>query len=232
MTTRQFPSQSQQQQVPRTAAELAALEARRDELSSQFEAVTERRGRLAQERLNAEARANAGGKQDLVMVKELEQQVTELGQRSLRIQRELTGTEDAIAAARARGVGADVEVAARAGPGLLPPPALPTIISVPPRGGTDADLVKGKYEQFLLLEALGFVLLGIIGGRLLWRAAIRSASRATQVPGMTNMQQSLDAIAVEVERISENQRYVTKMLTEGAPGEKAAVARDKLTQSR
>src|SRR2546423_411764 len=54
----------QQQAVPRTQAELDALEARRDALSDQFQAVTHRRGMLAQERLNAEARVarNAGGR--------------------------------------------------------------------------------------------------------------------------------------------------------------------------
>ena len=31
---------------------------------------------------------------------------------------------------------------------------------------------------------------------------------------MNQLQQSVDAIAVEIERISENQRYVTKMLNE------------------
>lgn len=35
---------------------------------------------------------------------------------------------------------------------------------------------------------------------------------------ITEMQQSLDAVAIEVERISEAQRFATKLLSERAPG--------------
>ena len=50
-------------------------------------------------------------------------------------------------------------------------------------------------------------------------APLQSARRgrrpaAAELQGATEMRQALDAIAVEVERISENQRYVTKLLSE------------------
>jgi hypothetical protein len=220
----QFGSRSSQQPV--TRAELTALEARRDELSDQLKAVTQRRGMLAQERLNAEARADAGGNQDRLIVRELEQQVTELGQRSIRLQRELASAEDAIAAARAR------PVVQGGGEGsLLPAQVLRGSILVPPRGENDA-LLRMKYERLMLMEALAFVLLGVVGARLLWRSATRRAQRATPVEGLTQVHQALDVIAVEVERIAENQRYVTKMLTEQAPGDKVVAAARKEPERR
>jgi len=220
----QFGSRSSQQPV--TRAELTALEARRDELSDQLKAVTQRRGMLAQERLNAEARADAGGNQDRLIVRELEQQVTELGQRSIRLQRELASAEDAIAAARAR------PVVQGGGEGsLLPAQVLRGSILVPPRGENDA-LLRMKYERLMLMEALAVVLLGVVGARLLWRSATRRAQRATPVEGLTQVHQALDVIAVEVERIAENQRYVTKMLTEQAPGDKVVAAARKEPERR
>jgi hypothetical protein len=220
----QFGSRSSQQPV--TRAELTALEARRDELSDQLKAVTQRRGMLAQERLNAEARADAGGNQDRLIVRELEQQVTELGQRSIRLQRELASAEDAIAAARAR------PVVQGGGEGsLLPAQVLRGSILVPPRGENDA-LLRMKYERLMLMEALAFVLLGVVGARLLWRSATRRAQRATPVEGLTQVHQALDVIAVEVERIAENQRYVTKMLTEQASGDKVVAAARKEPERR
>lgn len=225
MTTSQFPSRQQPAQGAREALEV--LTARREALSEQFEAVTQRRGMLAQERLNAEARARAGGNQDRQIVRELEQQVAELGQRSAQLQRELMSTEDALAALQARGV-------AQGGGGAIaiPTPAMPTFISVPPdRGG--AELVKMRYERFMLMEALAFVLLGVVGGRLLWRMATRRAQRAVApVAGVSEMQQALDVIAVEVERIAENQRYVTKLLSEQSPAEKVMASARKEPERR
>jgi hypothetical protein len=45
---------------------------------------------------------------------------------------------------------------------------------------------------------------------------------------LTEMQQSLDAVAVEVERISEGQRFATKLLAErgGAAGDEVNVVRE------
>jgi hypothetical protein len=41
---------------------------------------------------------------------------------------------------------------------------------------------------------------------------------ATSQTDVSQLQRSVDAIAVEVERISENQRFVTKLLNQQAPG--------------
>src|SRR5690349_9236863 len=128
MTTSRF--MATQQPARGTQQAIEALEARREALSDQFEAVTQRRGMLAQERLNAEARVRAGGNQDREIVRELEQQVADLGQRSVRLQQELATTEDALASLQARAAGGG-----GVGGGLLPARAMPTIVSVQPDRG-------------------------------------------------------------------------------------------------
>ena len=70
----------------------------------------------------------------------------------------------------------------------------------------------------MLLEAAGFVIIGFVA----WRYAIRRLEqrlmgKGTRAVDVLKLQQSVDSIAVEVERISENQRYVTKLLGEKAP---------------
>src|SRR5881394_1194263 len=99
----------QQITVPRTAAELDALTARKDAIEEQLQSVTERRGRLAQERLNAEARAQTGlgsGTQDRQIAKDLAAQIDQLGARSKSLEADLSKAEDAITAARSSGIGA------------------------------------------------------------------------------------------------------------------------------
>lgn len=68
----------------------------------------------------------------------------------------------------------------------------------------------------------------LCGTALLITAITAWASRRKQVPSsdglqrlelkLTEMQQSLDAVAIEVERISEGQRFATKLLSERGIG--------------
>jgi len=78
------------------------------------------------------------------------------------------------------------------------------------------------------------------GAYLVWRLAPRRSARRLwrrgeagppPLPGelterLTNLEQSVDAVAIEVERIGEGQRFMTRVLTETgtprAPGEGAA----------
>ena len=76
--------------------------------------------------------------------------------------------------------------------------------------------------------------------RSIWKKATRGSAGmpdASEVTRrMTNLEQGMDAIAVEIERISEGQRYVTKLFTEGrasaalgaghAPAEPIRIAQD------
>ncbi|HJQ21048.1 MAG TPA: hypothetical protein VJ867_11925 [Gemmatimonadaceae bacterium] len=211
------------QQAPKTATELNRLVAKRDALRDQLESITSRRSELAQQRLNAEARARAGlGTQDAQMAKEMEGRINELGTKSRSIEAELDKTEDAIAQARANGVGAD-EDNSDVAPVVSPDVRVNPQIHIPPFmfGGNEA-LIRSKYETMMIAEGAILLLLAVIGWRIVWVSAKRRFARAADAlfPGITELRQSVDAIAVEVERISENQRYVTRLLTEGSAAQK------------
>ncbi len=65
--------------------------------------------------------------------------------------------------------------------------------------------------------------MAIAVARLIWRRASGPPARNTVHDGDTSrrlieMQQSLDAMAVEIERISEGQRFVTKLMSERPVG--------------
>jgi hypothetical protein len=61
------------------------------------------------------------------------------------------------------------------------------------------------------IHALLAVLFAVGAQRLMARQRPSAATEASRADGL---QQSLDVIALEVERISESQRFVTKLLTE------------------
>ena len=75
-------------------------------------------------------------------------------------------------------------------------------------------LLFGMAGSFALI--VGFV--GAwIGARFGARRALRDVQRAALGEGsshLTRIEQSIDAIALEVERISEGQRYTTRLLSE------------------
>jgi hypothetical protein len=103
------------------------------------------------------------------------------------------------------------------------PPAIPMIPQRPM--GTDdfnaAPMVLGIVGTIFI----GFPL-AIAFARLLWRRASGVAPATPvvsqeQARRFDRLEQSVDAIAIEIERISENQRYLTKLLAE--PKQNASV---------
>ncbi len=79
-------------------------------------------------------------------------------------------------------------------------------------------------ELIGLFVPLGFfaTIVAVVVGRPMAKALASRAeaeARAPQIPGevqnrLERMEQSLDAIAVEIERISEGQRFTTKLLSD------------------
>lgn len=79
-------------------------------------------------------------------------------------------------------------------------------------------------EMIGLFVPLGFfvMVIAIVVGRPMAKALAAKSeaeSKRPQIPGevlnrLERMEQSIDAIAVEVERISEGQRFTTKLLSE------------------
>ena len=208
------PAAAQTARVPQNSAQLQALRARREELDEQLQSITQWRGRLVQERHNAQAAGNR------VVVEELDGRISELGARSKRIEQAMLSADDAIAQALANGVTEQGMFVAPAPP-APPAPGIPEIAVTPRMGHLhDQGLFTSRDIAIVALgQSLGFVILGFV----LWRMAFRRGARSVQTgaPGHVNqLQQSVDAIAVEVERISENQRFVTRLLNE--QGQRAA----------
>lgn len=206
------------QRTPQTAAELQRLRAQREEITSQLDEVTQRRGRLGQERLNARARG------DLAMVQEYDATIKTLGDRMTELNGQLTAADKAIAEAVANGVGereGQTQVFTLPGGERIGIGTEVGQLTGIPVGGSlfperDLAALHTHYQRIIALEAAGLVLLGAIVARWAWlrgRRAVGAGAASGEIAGLRN---SVDAIAIEVERISENQRYVTKLMTEGA----------------
>ena len=195
-----------------TRAELEALTRSREELTDQLERLIEQRGELAQQRLNAEARAEHSSNPalDRRLIREYEQQIAALGDRSATLQRQIALADEAIANAVARGVGGETQVDR----------PVTSVISIPGGCGDFSAreaLLRQRYESMMVAEAAGLILAAVVVGRLLWRRAQRRTSALfASATDVNSMRVAIDAIAVEVERISENQRYATKLLQERA----------------
>jgi hypothetical protein len=79
--------------------------------------------------------------------------------------------------------------------------------------------VGNVVANVMFFEALGFVVLGLVLWRWMRRRVPVSITRLgpEDANRMEQLQRSVDVIALEVERISEGQRYVTKVLNEALP---------------
>jgi chaperonin cofactor prefoldin len=200
----QPPTVASPPEAPRTPNELQALAAKRSELKQQLESVTDRREELADQLEEVDAAARPG----------LEARIRILDERATRLEREILQADDAIAAAVAAGVGE--------GP-------REEVIEVPPPLTEDV-VPRDVLANALIAEALAFLLLGVFAYRSLMKRARERFSRGTSADSarLDQLQNAVDAIAVEVERISEGQRYVTKALGEGFQPVGSAEAREKV----
>ena len=92
--------------------------------------------------------------------------------------------------------------------------------------GAPYALFSGEWMHFFL-----HVTLGAVGALFMWRFAGGSAradttpNRAVAPERLAELQQSVDAIALEVERIGESQRYAAKLVQERAAERAAAEKR-------
>jgi hypothetical protein len=103
---------------------------------------------------------------------------------------------------------ADAEVAAAAGiPGAVAREPSPIRNGGPPEGA----VIVGS-----VFFGVALVILSIAFARRLWKGTTKIVS---QIPAalearLTRFEQSIDAIAIEMERVSEGQRFLTKVFTE------------------
>jgi hypothetical protein len=176
---------------PGSEEQIHALAMQRGELREQIESLTDRREEVADQLHGAEQAARPG----------LLARLNALDGRIADLEAQLLQTDDAIAA----GISA----------GFVVPPIDQTgsLFEQP-----EAPRFSEESINIMVGEALAFFLLAIAMYRLGMRRA-RAKLAGAGAPSATRMDQlqnSVDAIAVEVERISEGQRYVTKVLNEGS----------------
>jgi hypothetical protein len=174
--------------VPTTAADVRAIRARRDEISSQIGNVTGRRNEIASQLRAAAPGADRAG---------LEARLGQLDKRIVDLEKELDVTGMQLAAARGQ---AAVTVE---------PPTFPR------NGKMDSDQITAVVIVFTLAVMMPL--------SIAWARAITRRSRhATERPSpelaqrLDRMEEGIEAIAIEVERISEGQRFVSKLIGEGA----------------
>lgn len=178
--------------IPKTSAEVRDLRIQRQELSEQLANVASRRRALSEEIRVAPDGASRTG---------LEERLRVLDQRILGFENDISGISRQLASAPAELI-AEVESES------------------PPSSGDDFE------EGFF---AGGFTLLGVFvlvaAWRRFFRRRRRGASPAT-VPAnfaaesaqrLERLEHGVEAIAIEVERVSEGQRFVTRLLSEQAP---------------
>ena len=179
-----------------TRAEFDAIARQRAELRDQLRTLEERRTQLsAQRRVSEQSQRGA-----------IDQRIQALDDRIPRIEREILQADEVIA----NGVGR-LSL-------LEPPPPIPPTenVTVVPGGFVSPELGVAL-ERVLLVEGFGFVLFGFVAWQSLRRLERRLMGKGTDTGNVARLQQSIDSVAVEVERISENQRYVTKLLAAKAP---------------
>ena len=172
-----------------TARDVAALKARRSELSNQLESVDGRRNRLL-----SQLRSNG----DEVARKGLEDRLALLDKRQLQLESDLAETGRQLSSIPAGQVATTGE---RNVFGSVNSAAEPVLTGL------------------FIIFVLGPLAVGL--SKVMWRKATRSAPSPMLVGDtaqrLERLEQSVDAIAVEIERVSEGQRFVTKLLAEGQP---------------
>lgn len=173
---------------PLTGREVAALRQRGSELSRQLNSVNNRRDQLAGQLEDAQGANKAG----------IEQRITQLDQRIMGIEADIAQNGRLLASAAPSALAQSTEMGRPAPFGLNPGQI------------TGITIVGTIFVGFPIAIAMA---------RNIWRRGGRQASPQPAPESsqrMDRLEQAVDAIAIEIERISEGQRFVTRLLTEGS----------------
>src|SRR5919202_7040855 len=164
---------------------LRAARAQREELRDQRSTLEDRRRDLVQESQSAEGVNKAG----------IDRRIAEIDQRISEVDKQIAA--------------ADLQVAKAAGiPGAVVPDPAPPPDRGPPEG---VVVLSGLFIVFVLFP------LAFAQARRIWKRTAKVVLDVPQalVDRLTRLDQAVDTIAIEVERISEGQRFLTKVMTEG-----------------
>lgn len=174
--------------APQSSRDMAALKARREELSNQLQSVDGRRSRLMSQLKQTT---------DPTAIQGLEGRLALLDARQLQLESDIQLTGRQLSSPEA---------------GLLATTAVPVL------GGLTSN-------QTMALSVLSiiFILFPLAVG--VGRAIFRRAGRPGPPPAvftetaqrLERLEAAVDAIAIEIERVSEGQRFVTKLLSESQP---------------
>ena len=173
---------------PRSARDIEALRARREELSNQLQSVDGRRSKLMSQ-LNKT--------RDESVVKGLQARLALLDARQLQLESDLEQTGQMLSSPAA---------------GIIASTAVPVFAGL-------------RSSQVMTLSVLSILFIWFPLAVGVGRAIFRRASRPGPPPAvftetaqrLERLEASVDAIAIEIERVSEGQRFVTKLLSEGQP---------------
>ena len=172
--------------VPQTRDEFNALINKRGELSDQLSSAANRRRSLAEQLKTADPSARAG----------IEARLKVLDDRIVRLESEIDRAGDLVA-------NAPLNVSTR------------QQVDVPQL----VDRISGDLVPIAAIVSV-FVLLPftVAIARFIWKRAVPPARPAVDhatTQRLEQMQQAIDTIAIEIERISEGQRFMTKMMNDG-----------------
>lgn len=178
--------------APRTAADLDALRARREELSNQLQSVDGRRSRLISQLKNTG---------DPTVTEGLRGRLALLDARQLQLESDIQATGQQLSSAAGGLIASTSAAPVFAGFGSGQLLALSIVFTV---------CVLGPL-------AIGFA-------RTFWKRSNRLAPPPQLLGEMAQrlerVEGAVDTIALEIERISEGQRFVTKLLSESQPAPK------------
>lgn len=172
--------------IPMTRAEVSAIRARRSELSSQLISASGRRKDLAQQLRTTATGADRAG---------LEQRIAVLDERIVQLEADIAETGRLLTGASAGALASAREEAIF--------------------GGFESGQVLAGGIVFTI-----FVLapLAVGASRMMWKRAAAGPVRSMLSPEtagrLERIEQAVEAIAIEVERVSEGQRFVTKLMSE------------------
>jgi prefoldin subunit 5 len=178
--------------MPRTARDIEALKARREELSSQLQSVDGRRSKLM-----SQLKQTA----DPTAIKGLQDRLALLDSRQLQLESDIQATGEQLTSPAA---------------GML---------ATTSAGPLAFGLGPSQVMTLSVLSVLFiFFPLAVGAARAIWRRSSRPgpppAVFAETAQRLERLESSVDAIAIEIERISEGQRFVTKLLSESQPAPK------------
>lgn len=176
---------------PLTRFEVEAIREQRSELSSQLISAAGRRKELAEELRSAQGQVDRAG---------IEERIRVLDERIIQLETDIAVTGRQITTGQTLGTA--------------------TTDFAPVPFGLSSDQVTGISIVFMLAVLFP---MSIAMARRIWRRAPVNAIGAPEMRELATkldgLQQAVDTVAIEVERVSEGQRFVTRIMTEG--GDKA-----------